>query len=74
MKTKVFHLDYYDRLKHMSVYTKIFDAVEEAVFVKQFRNAEDVARYVSSTTGIRNVNVSEIDKIIHKVATQYKQA
>lgn len=56
----------------MSTYKKIFDSVEEAVFVKQARNAEEVARFVQFSTGIKNVNVREIEKLIHKVATQYK--
>lgn len=56
----------------MSTFKQIFDAVEEAVFLKQARNADEVAKYVRFSTGIKNVNVREIEKLIHKVATQYK--
>lgn len=56
----------------MSTYKKIFDAVEEAIFVKQARNADECAKYVQVSLGLKNVNPREIEKIIHKVATQYK--
>lgn len=56
----------------MSVYKQILAAVEEAVFHKQVKNAEEAAKWVEWETGIRNVNPREIEKIIHKVATQYK--
>jgi hypothetical protein len=56
----------------MSVYRQIMNAVEEAVFQKQVKNAEEAAKWVEWETGIRNVNPREIEKIIHKVATQYK--
>lgn len=56
----------------MSVYKQILDAVEEAVFHKQARNAEEAARIVEWETGIKNVNPREIEKMIHKVATSYK--
>ena len=56
----------------MSVYKQILAAVEECVFQKQVKNAEECARWVEWETGIRNINPREIEKIIHKVATQYK--
>ena len=56
----------------MSTYRKIFDAVEEAVFQKQARNAEEAARHVERVTGVKNVNPREVEKMIHKVSTQYK--
>lgn len=56
----------------MSVYKQILDSVEEAVFQKQAKNAEEAARIVEWDTGIRNINPREIEKMIHKVATQYK--
>lgn len=55
-----------------STYRRIFDAVEVAVFHKQARNAEDVAKFVGYELGIRNVNVKEMERLIHEVATQYK--
>lgn len=58
----------------MSVYRKIVDAVEDAVFQKQVKNAEEAAKYVEWETGIRNVNPREVEKIIHKVATSYKSS
>lgn len=58
----------------MSVYKQILDAVEEAVFHKQVKNAEDAAKFVEWDTGIRNVNPREVEKMIHKVSTQYKQS
>ena len=56
----------------MSVYKQILDSVEDAVFQKQAKNAAEAAKYVEWDTGIRNVNPREIEKMIHKVATQYK--
>ena len=56
----------------MSVYKQILDSVEDAVFQKQAKNAQEAAKYVEWDTGIRNVNPREIEKMIHKVATQYK--
>jgi hypothetical protein len=57
----------------MSTYRKIYDAVEKAVFHLQLTTAEEVARFVSRTLMIRNVNPREIDKMIHEVTTQYKK-
>ena len=56
----------------MSVYRQILDAVEEAVFQKQAKNAEEAARIVEWETGIRNINPREVEKMIHKVATSYR--
>ena len=57
----------------MSVYKQIMNSVEEAVFQKQVKNAAEAAKWVEWDTGIRNVNPYEIEKIIHKVTTSYKQ-
>ena len=57
----------------MSVYRQILESVEEAVFQRQVRNPEEAARFVERDTGIRNVNPREVEKMIHKVSTQYKQ-
>jgi hypothetical protein len=56
----------------MSVYRQIFEAVEDAVFQKQVKNAEEAAKWVEWDTGLKNINPREVEKIIHKVATQYK--
>ena len=57
----------------MSVYKKIFNAVETAIFVKQLKTARDVSWFVSKNLGIDRVDENEIRKIIDRVATQYKQ-
>ena len=57
----------------MSTYRKIQETVEKAVFHMQLRTSEEVARYVAKTLSLRNVNVREIERMIHEVATQYKK-
>ena len=56
----------------MSVYKQIIEAVEDAVFQHQYKSFAQIAWYVEWWTGIRNVNPREIEKITHKVTTQYK--
>lgn len=50
----------------------LFDAVETAVFHAQCRSVKDVALYLRNVHQIRNVDWSEIDRLVHAVATQYK--
>lgn len=57
----------------MATYREIFDLVEKAVFDKQCRNGREVATYIQAVRpDMGRMNINEIDKIIHKVATQYK--
>ena len=56
----------------VSKYRQIFLAVEEAVFQRQARTAEEAAKYAEWLTGIPHINRREVEKLIHRVATQYK--
>ena len=56
----------------MSVYKSILEAVEDAVFYHQYKTVDQIAWYVQWWTGIQNVNKREIEKITHKICTQYK--
>lgn len=56
----------------MSVYRKLFSAVEDAVFQLQVKDVRECVEYVEWSTGIRNLDRNEITKIMHRVATQYK--
>ena len=55
-----------------SASVNLFDAVETAVFHSQCRSVKDVALYLRNVHQVRNVDWSEIDRLIHNVATQYK--
>lgn len=57
----------------MSVYKQIVEAVEDAIFVHQYKTAKQVAWYVEWWTGLRDINPREIEKIITRVATSYKE-
>jgi hypothetical protein len=56
----------------MSVYRKIVDAVEDAVYIHQYQNVKQITWYVEWWTSINNVNPREIERIINKVTTSYK--
>lgn len=57
----------------MASYKEIFDLVEKAVFQKQCRNGREVASYIRAVRpDMGRMNINEIDKIIQKVATQYR--
>ena len=57
----------------MATYKQIFSLVETAIFQHQCRNAREVAKYIQRLhPTIGRLNFNEIDKIIHKVATQYQ--
>lgn len=57
----------------MSVYKKIVEAVEDSIYHHQHKTAAQVAWYVEWWTGIRNINPREIEKIITRVTTSYKE-
>ena len=56
----------------MSVYRNMIDAVELAIFTHQYKTTKDIAWFVGWWTGMNNVNIREVEKMVHKVATQYK--
>lgn len=57
----------------MAVYKSIVEAVTDAVYHYQYKTIDQIAWYVEWWTGIHNANRREIEKITHKVTTQYKQ-
>ena len=57
----------------MSVYKSIVEAIEIGMYVHQYKTKEQMAWFVDWWTGIKNVNTREIEKIINKVATDYKK-
>lgn len=56
----------------MSTYRELFDLTEKAIFQNQARNSYEVMRFIRHNSSTKNLNKTEIEKIIHKVATQYK--
>lgn len=56
----------------MSVYRNLIEAVELAIFTHQYKTVKQITWFVEWWTGIQNVNPREIDRMVHKVATQYK--
>ena len=56
----------------MSVFRKIQEAIEIAVFQQQCKTMDDIVKYVEWWTGIRNVNKREVERITHNICTQYK--
>ena len=56
----------------MSVYKNILEAVEDAIYTHQYKTAKQITWYVEWWTGINNVNVREIERIITKITTAYK--
>lgn len=57
----------------MSVYKQIVEAVEDGIFIHQYKTAAEIAWFVEWWTGIKNVNHREIEKIITRVTTSYKE-
>jgi hypothetical protein len=57
----------------MSVYKQIIEAVEDAIYTHQYKTAKQIAWYVEWWTGIRNINIREVEKMIAKVTTEYKR-
>ena len=53
----------------MSVYKNILEAVEDAIYTHQYKTAKQITWYVEWWTGINNVNVREIERIITKITT-----
>ena len=56
----------------MSVYRKIFMLIEEAVFWNQAGNTDEVIRYIRSNSNLKSLDRREVDRLIHKVCTQYR--
>jgi hypothetical protein len=56
----------------MSVYRNMIEAVELAIFQHQYKTTKEIAWFVEWWTGMRNVNPREVEKMVHKVATDYK--
>jgi hypothetical protein len=50
----------------------MIEAVELAIFAHQYKTTKDIAWFVEWWTGMRNVNIREVEKMVHKVATDYK--
>lgn len=50
----------------------LFLAVEEAVFKLQVRDATECIRYLKQVSSMKKFNPTEIQNLIHIVATQYK--
>lgn len=57
----------------MSVYKKILEAVEEAIFDRQVKTVRECVWYVEWQTGLSRLDHDEISKIMHRAATAYKQ-
>jgi len=57
----------------MSVYRRIFDLIEKAIFVNQSKNVDEVIGYIRANSNLRSLDRREIDRLIHVVSTQYKQ-
>lgn len=55
----------------MSVYRNIVSAVEDAMYTHQYQTSKQITWYVEWWTGINNVNIREIERIVHKTATEY---
>ena len=56
----------------MSVYRNMIEAVEDAIYQHQYQTIKQITWYVEWWTGMRNVNPREVEKMVHKVATDYK--
>jgi len=56
----------------MSVYRKIYDLIEKAIFINQAKNVDEVLGYIRANSNLRSLDRREIDRLIHVVATQYK--
>lgn len=57
----------------MSIYRRLLDLIEKAVFINQAKNVDEVIGYVRANSNLRSLDRREIDRLIHVVATQYKQ-
>lgn len=55
-------------------YNELFKLIEEAIFQQQAQNVFDVMRHVRRKTRNNNLDKSEVERIMTKVATQYKQS
>lgn len=57
----------------VSVYKTLFELTEEAVFWYQAADVNEVIKYVSGFSGIRNLDPNEMKKIMDRVCTQYEK-
>ena len=57
----------------MSVYKTLFSLIEKAIFQYQVRNAEQCIRFIRNNSNLKSLDTREIERIMHLVATQYKQ-
>ena len=59
-------------MNNKSVYQTLIEAIETAVFKYQARGVDEVMQYIRDYYSIHSLDRKEINRLIHKVCTSYK--